>query len=125
MRPAGKARDARIWPIFEWRVTQPGGMQRRSNAAVGRAQQQAIASQHQRRIDGQERGALSIESLRQWNGGVSPSDITTSAGIDSNPGRPSGKSLMSSERGASSPASVPVCGGSSWAAGGERLRHLR
>jgi hypothetical protein len=32
MRPAGKARDARIWPIFERRATQPGGMQRRSNA---------------------------------------------------------------------------------------------
>jgi hypothetical protein len=32
MRPAGKARDARIWPICERRATQPGGMQRRSNA---------------------------------------------------------------------------------------------
>jgi len=32
MRRAGKARDARIWPIFERRATQPGGMQRRSNA---------------------------------------------------------------------------------------------
>ena len=32
MRPAGKAREARIWPICERRATQPGETQRRSNA---------------------------------------------------------------------------------------------
>ena len=34
MRPAGKARRPRIPGVFEGGATQPGGMQRRTNAAV-------------------------------------------------------------------------------------------
>jgi hypothetical protein len=34
MRPAGKARRPRIPGVFERGATQPGGMQRRTNAAV-------------------------------------------------------------------------------------------